>query len=87
MTAGGTREAIDPVRFVGNRSSGKMGPALANVADKYVHEPWTMPPLLQAELGCVVGRDYPAPIVDHGFARQRAIAVFGEALARRRQRR
>ncbi len=32
VTAGGTREAIDPVRFVGNRSSGKMGHAVANVA-------------------------------------------------------
>ena len=32
ITAGGTREAIDPVRFIGNRSSGKMGHALANVA-------------------------------------------------------
>ena len=32
VTAGGTREAIDPVRFVGNRSSGKMGYALARVA-------------------------------------------------------
>jgi phosphopantothenoylcysteine decarboxylase/phosphopantothenate--cysteine ligase len=32
VTAGGTREALDPVRFVGNRSSGKMGHALANVA-------------------------------------------------------
>jgi len=32
VTAGGTREAIDPVRFIGNRSSGKMGHALANVA-------------------------------------------------------
>src|SRR5207248_1467770 len=29
VTAGGTREAIDPVRFVGNRSSGKQGYALA----------------------------------------------------------
>lgn len=29
MTAGPTREAIDPVRFIGNRSSGKMGFALA----------------------------------------------------------
>lgn len=29
ITAGGTREPIDPVRFVGNRSSGKMGHALA----------------------------------------------------------
>jgi phosphopantothenoylcysteine decarboxylase / phosphopantothenate---cysteine ligase len=32
VTAGGTREAIDPVRFVGNRSSGKMGCAVADVA-------------------------------------------------------
>src|SRR5947207_7727267 len=32
MTAGPTREAIDPVRFVGNRSSGKMGYALAAAA-------------------------------------------------------
>ena len=29
VTAGGTREPIDPVRFVGNRSSGRMGVALA----------------------------------------------------------
>ena len=29
VTAGGTREPIDPVRFVGNRSSGRMGAALA----------------------------------------------------------
>ena len=32
VSAGGTREAIDPVRFVGNFSSGKMGRALAEVA-------------------------------------------------------
>jgi phosphopantothenoylcysteine decarboxylase/phosphopantothenate--cysteine ligase len=32
VTAGGTREAIDPVRFIGNRSSGKMGHALAAAA-------------------------------------------------------
>ena len=32
VTAGGTREAIDPVRFVGNRSSGKMGFAVAEGA-------------------------------------------------------
>jgi phosphopantothenoylcysteine decarboxylase/phosphopantothenate--cysteine ligase len=34
ITAGGTREAIDPVRFLGNRSSGKMGYALADAAAK-----------------------------------------------------
>jgi phosphopantothenoylcysteine decarboxylase / phosphopantothenate---cysteine ligase len=32
ITAGGTREAIDPVRYLGNRSSGKMGYALAEAA-------------------------------------------------------
>jgi phosphopantothenoylcysteine decarboxylase/phosphopantothenate--cysteine ligase len=32
VTAGGTREPLDPVRFIGNRSSGKMGYALANAA-------------------------------------------------------
>jgi phosphopantothenoylcysteine decarboxylase/phosphopantothenate--cysteine ligase len=32
VTAGGTREPIDPVRFIGNRSSGRMGLALATAA-------------------------------------------------------
>jgi phosphopantothenoylcysteine decarboxylase / phosphopantothenate---cysteine ligase len=32
VSAGGTREAIDPVRFIGNASSGKMGYALAEAA-------------------------------------------------------
>lgn len=32
VTAGGTREPIDPVRFIGNRSSGKMGFAIASAA-------------------------------------------------------
>jgi phosphopantothenoylcysteine decarboxylase/phosphopantothenate--cysteine ligase len=32
VTAGGTRENIDPVRYIGNRSSGKMGFALAKAA-------------------------------------------------------
>lgn len=32
ITAGGTREAIDPVRYVGNKSSGKMGTAIADTA-------------------------------------------------------
>lgn len=32
ISAGGTREAIDPVRFIGNRSSGKQGVALAEAA-------------------------------------------------------
>ncbi len=34
ITAGGTREALDPVRFLGNRSSGKMGYAMAEAAQR-----------------------------------------------------
>lgn len=34
VTAGGTREPIDPVRYIGNRSSGRMGHALAEAAFK-----------------------------------------------------
>jgi len=61
----------------------RMLPALARVPDAYVHEPWQMPPLIAAEAGCVIGRDYPEPIVDHAVARVRAIAVYGAALGRR----
>lgn len=35
ITAGGTVEPIDPVRYIGNHSSGKMGIALANAFSKY----------------------------------------------------
>jgi len=51
-------------------------PELARVPDAYLHEPWTMPPTVQAAAGCVIGRDYPAPIVDHGAARERALAAY-----------
>jgi deoxyribodipyrimidine photo-lyase len=51
-------------------------PELSSVPDAYIHEPWTMPPDVQAAAGCVVGRDYPAPIVDHASARDRALAAY-----------
>jgi len=54
-------------------------PELARVPDAYVHEPWSMPPDVQAAAGCVIGRDYPAPIVDHGAARDRALAAYAVA--------
>lgn len=38
ITAGGTREPIDPVRFLGNRSSGKMGHAIADEAARKGHQ-------------------------------------------------
>jgi phosphopantothenoylcysteine decarboxylase/phosphopantothenate--cysteine ligase len=39
ITAGPTREPIDPVRYIGNRSSGKMGAALAEAVLRAGHTP------------------------------------------------
>ncbi len=54
-------------------------PELAQVPDLYIHEPWTMPPDVQADANCVVGRDYPARIVDRRWARERTLAAFKKA--------
>lgn len=51
-------------------------PALAEVPKEFVHTPWEMPPLLQSQAGCIIGRDYPDRVVDHAAARIRAIAKF-----------
>ena len=53
-------------------------PELANVPVKHLHSPWTLPPLEQQAAGCVIGRDYPAPIVDHDRARKRALEMYGK---------
>ncbi len=51
-------------------------PALARVPDAFVHRPWEMPGEVQRAAGCVSGRDYPPPIVDHRRARERALAAY-----------
>ena len=48
-------------------------PELAPVPERYLREPWTMPDEVQRESGCVIGDDYPAPIVDHRRAREEAL--------------
>jgi deoxyribodipyrimidine photo-lyase len=51
-------------------------PELAGLPAPYIHKPWTAPPALLAEAGVKLGQNYPAPIVDHDFARRRALAAF-----------
>jgi deoxyribodipyrimidine photo-lyase len=43
-------------------------PELAGVPAAFIHEPWKMPPEVQRAAGCVIGRDYPAPVVEHEAA-------------------
>ena len=52
-------------------------PELAGVPDKFIHAPWTMGPIEQQAAGCVIGRDYPTPVVDHAVARARTLARYG----------
>jgi len=56
ITAGGTREAIDPVRFIGNRSSGKMGYAVARAAvERGAHVILiTTPTQIEKPFGCKI---------------------------------
>ncbi|QKS70563.1 deoxyribodipyrimidine photo-lyase [Paenalkalicoccus suaedae] len=57
----------------------KYVPELKDVPKKYIHEPHTMPESVQKEAGCIIGEDYPDPIVDHSEMRKRAIALYEEA--------
>ncbi len=76
ITAGGTREAIDPVRFLGNRSSGKMGYALAEAASRrgarviLVSAPTALP----APTGCEL-----VPVTTAEQMRDAIFARLGEA--------
>ena len=54
-------------------------PELARVSEEYIHEPWNMPPMLQLTTNCVVGKTYPARIVDHAVQKDKAIAMFKAA--------
>lgn len=57
-------------------------PELTGVPQAHIHQPWRMPTEVQRESGCVIGRDYPAPIIDHARARIRALSAFKLALSR-----
>ena len=52
---------------------------LRQVPDEYLREPWEMPERVQQDVDCVIGGDYPEPIVDHLAARKEALARFGLA--------
>jgi deoxyribodipyrimidine photo-lyase len=51
-------------------------PELAGLPDRHLHAPWTLPAAGQAACGTVIGRDYPAPIVDHGRVRALTLALY-----------
>jgi len=66
-------------------------PELARVPERCIHAPWQMTEAEQKDAGCVIGADYPFPVVDHAVARMRTLARFKavahSAAARRVQKR
>ena len=51
-------------------------PELADVPTKYIHAPWKLSGIEQESIGVIIGRDYPAPIVDHAQAREKTLARY-----------
>ncbi|HEY9078173.1 MAG TPA: deoxyribodipyrimidine photo-lyase [Anaerolineaceae bacterium] len=54
-------------------------PELADVPLEYLHAPWLMPKAEQSAARCRIGSDYPAPLIDHAFAKERALEAFKRA--------
>ena len=51
-------------------------PELAELEAPDIHAPWQLLPIEQLACGVLLGRDYPAPIVDHEAARAKTLALF-----------
>ena len=56
-------------------------PELAQVPSRYIHAPWRAPDHVLRTAGVTLGSDYPEPIVDHAFARQRALDALQKSKA------
>lgn len=51
-------------------------PELSDMPSRYVHRPWEAPLFVLTQSGVTLGETYPAPIVSHGFARERALCAY-----------
>jgi deoxyribodipyrimidine photo-lyase len=60
-------------------------PELGSVPNRLLLRPWQMSEEQQREAGCVIGRDYPGPVVDHAEERQFAIERYRAAADADRQ--
>ena len=61
-------QVLEPVK--------KFIPELSYVSKKFIHNPWDMSTELQSDSHCIIGKDYPAPIVDLKETRNRALLAF-----------
>jgi deoxyribodipyrimidine photo-lyase len=54
-------------------------PELTSIPMRHIHAPWLMSAAEQRDCGVMIGREYPAPIVDHAQARRVALELYGGA--------
>ena len=59
----------------------RYAPELQHVGNRQIHAPWRMNQREQEVAGCVIGRDYPAPIADHDQARRVTLERYAKARA------
>jgi len=57
----------------------KYVPELVKVKGKFVDAPWLLGSIEQQAAGCIIGTDYPAPIVEHYWARKLTLERYGMA--------
>lgn len=60
-------------------------PVLKDFPAKYIYEPWTAPLAVQQKAKCVIGKDYPQPLVDHKEASNANKARLKEAYAMQKE--
>lgn len=53
-------------------------PELGKLPNEWVHKPWQAPPAILERAQITLGQTYPVPIVDHAWARRRALEAFAE---------
>ncbi len=51
-------------------------PELSSLPEKYIHTPWNTPEIVLKEANIELGKTYPNPVVDHTYARERALQAY-----------
>ncbi|KAL0342069.1 UNVERIFIED_CONTAM: (6-4)DNA photolyase [Sesamum calycinum] len=54
-------------------------PILKDMPKEYIYEPWTAPLSIQVKAKCIIGKDYPKPVVDHDLASKECKQILYEA--------
>ncbi|WP_243387255.1 FAD-binding domain-containing protein [Bacillus kexueae] len=54
----------------------KWVPELSNLQSNYIHRPWDTPEEILNQAHVKLGDTYPFPIIDHAYARERALCAY-----------